>query len=102
MKLEDYKEFVRHKRMDIHSRLDMEDGYSALISDGKSRADDDHDAPHHKTMYAFERGGEVFLGEFYTTPAVIEGVTNKDDRMGECEARAKEQFINFRNDGCLK
>jgi len=102
MKLEDYKSFVERKKMRIHSRLKLSDGYSALISDGKSPADEEHDALHYKTMYAFERDGEVYVGEFYTTPALIEGVTSKDDRMVECEDRAREQFINFRNDGCLK
>ena len=102
MKLDKYKEFVERKKMGIHSRLDLDDGYSALIADGKSCADDEHGAPHYKTMYAFERGGEVYIGEFFTTPSVIEGVTNKEDRLKECHNRAKEQFINFRNDGCLK
>ena len=102
MKLDKYKAYVEHRKMSIHSRGDLEDGYSALISDGKSHADDEHDAPHYKTMYAFELGGEVFNGEFYTTPSVVLGVTNKEDRLSECVSRAKEQFINFRNDGCLK
>lgn len=102
MRIDDYKKLVRNKHMNIHSRLDLEDGYSALISDGKSHADEDHDAPHYKTMYAFERDGEVYLGEFYTTPALIKGVTNKDDRMLACRERAKEQFKNFKEHGCLK
>jgi len=102
MKLNDYKKFIEKKCMRIHSRLNLEDGYSALISDGKSKADDEHDAPHYKTMYAFQRDNEVFLGEFYTTPALIKGITNKSNRMAECRDRAKEQFKHFRETGCLK
>ena len=91
------------KKMEINFRFPLSDGYSAYISDGYSRvADEDHGAPHHKTMYAYGRDGEVFLGEFYTTPALIHGITNKNDRMAECKARAKEQFKDFREKRCLR
>ena len=55
MKLKAYKEYVASRRMSIHSRID-DKGYSILISDGKSGADEDHDAPHYM-VYSCTRSG---------------------------------------------
>lgn len=75
--------------------------YEIYISDGFTRhADQDHNSAHYKTMYAFGDGEKVFLGEFYTTP-LLTGQT-PDDRMKECEVRAREQLENFRENGCLR
>jgi len=99
MNLETYEKYVNSRSMSIVKKIQGD--YEIYISDGFSRqADQDHNEAHYKTMYAFGNGDTVFLGEFYTTP-MLTGQT-PDDRIRECEVRAREQLQNFRKNGCLK
>lgn len=99
MNLDKYESLVRSKGMSPLDKKKVGE-YDVYISEGFSRADTDHNEPHYKTMYAYGKDGEVYVGEFFTTP-ILNGST-KEKRIKETIERATEMMAPMKEAGCLK
>lgn len=99
MKVRKYEELVRLKNMLPIKKFEQEN-YDIYISDGFCTGDSEELAAHYKTGYGFGRGDEVYICEHFTTK-MLSGQTPAE-RMQQCEDRALEQLVCFKETGCLK
>lgn len=98
MRVSDYEDRVKHKKMRIVKRQDREDGLTVLISQGYSKPDREDPEPHYKVEYAIFRDMEFCdIAEFYTIP--VSPITTLEERIATAQLRADQAIEVFKKVG---